>query len=156
MLEKYADRDKGAEESRFITLINKRVKHLCRSIHWAQSCVHAVGYSPDGSKLARAEGSEVVVCDACTGFVQQTSGHSDRFVFTQIGEIFFLFVFNFVLLFRLLLVRLVDCTVTLSDFYSYRLIGKLTAFLQLQEFSQRNQTWNHRTSTFAARFSLVC
>jgi hypothetical protein len=25
--------------------------------------------------------------------------------------------------------------VNLSDFYSYRLIGKLTAFLQLQEFS---------------------
>ena len=32
----------------------------------------AVCYSPDGSKLARAEGSEVVVCDACTGFVQKT------------------------------------------------------------------------------------
>ena len=44
------------------------------------------------------------------------------------------------LLCRLLLVRLVDCTVNLSDFYSYSLIGKLTAFLQLQEFSQRNQT----------------
>ena len=29
------------------------------------------------------------------------------------------------------------------DFYSYRLIGKLTAFLQLQEFSQRNQIWEH-------------
>jgi hypothetical protein len=28
--------------------------------------------------------------------------------------------------------------VNLLDFYSYRLIGKLTAFLQLQEFSQRN------------------
>jgi hypothetical protein len=46
--------------------------------------------------------------------------------------------------------------VNLSDFYSYRLIGKLTAFLQLQEFSQRNQTWGHRTSTFVARLSLVC
>jgi hypothetical protein len=32
------------------------------------------------------------------------------------------------LLCRLLMVRLVDCTVNLSDFYSYRLIGKLTAF----------------------------
>ena len=42
------------------------------------------------------------------------------------------------LLCRLLLVRVVDCTVNLSDCYSYRLIGKLTAFLQLQEFSQRN------------------
>ncbi len=78
MLEKYADRDKAAGESRFITLINKREKHLCRSIHRAQSAVRAVCYSPDGSKLARAEASEVVVCDACTGFVQQTlSGHSD-------------------------------------------------------------------------------
>ena len=75
--EKYADRDKAAGESRFITLINKREKHLCRSIHRAQSEVRAVCYSPDGSKLARAEGSEVVVCDASTGFVQKTlSGHS--------------------------------------------------------------------------------
>ncbi len=39
---------------------------------------------------------------------------------------------------------------------SYRLIGKLTAFLQLQEFSQRNQTWELRTSTFAARLFLLC
>jgi len=31
----------------------------------------------------------------------------------------------------LLLVRLGGCTVNLSDFYSYRFIGKLTAFLQL-------------------------
>jgi hypothetical protein len=60
MLEKYADRDKAAGESPFITLINKREKHLCRSIHRAQSQVAAVCYSPDGSKLARAEGSEVV------------------------------------------------------------------------------------------------
>ena len=58
--------------------------------------------------------------------------------------------------FRLLLVRLVDSTVNLSDFYSYRLIGKLTAFLQLQEFSQRHQTWGLRTSNFAARLSLDC
>jgi hypothetical protein len=29
-------------------------------------------------------------------------------------------------------------------------------FLQLQEFSQRNQTWGHRTETFVTRFSLVC
>jgi hypothetical protein len=61
---------------------------------------------------------------------------------------------NPVALCRLLLVRLVDCTVNLSDFYSYRLIGKLTASFQLQEFSQRNPTWGHRTSTFVARRSL--
>jgi len=40
----------------------------------------------------------------------------------------------------------------LSDFYSYRLIGKLTAFLQLQEFSLRNQIVE--CSTTAARLSL--
>ena len=73
-----ADCDKAAGESRYITLINKREKHLCRSIHRAQSGVNAVCYSPDGSKLARAEGSEVVVCDASTGFAQETlTGHSD-------------------------------------------------------------------------------
>jgi hypothetical protein len=47
------------------------------------------------------------------------------------------------LLCRLLPVRLGGSIVNLSEFYSYRLIGKLTAFLQLQEFSQRNQTWEH-------------
>jgi hypothetical protein len=76
--EKYADCVKAAGESRFITLINKREKHRCRSIHRAQSGVTEVRYSPDGSKLARAEGREVVVCDASTGFVQKTlSGHND-------------------------------------------------------------------------------
>jgi hypothetical protein len=40
----------------------------------------------------------------------------------------------------------------LSDFYSYRLIGKLTAFLQLQEFSLRNLPV--ASSTSAARLSL--
>jgi hypothetical protein len=39
---------------------------------------------------------------------------------------------------RLLLVHQVDYIVNLSDFYSYGLIGKLTALFQLQEFSQRN------------------
>jgi hypothetical protein len=76
ILEKYADRDKGGGESRFITLINKREKHLCRSIHRVQSEVFAVCYSPDGSQLARAEYLEVLVCDASTGFVQKTlCGH---------------------------------------------------------------------------------
>jgi hypothetical protein len=42
--------------------------------------------------------------------------------------------------------------VNLSDFYSYRLIGKLTASLQLQEFCQRNQIVD--SSTTAARLSL--
>jgi hypothetical protein len=35
-------------------------------------------------------------------------------------------------LFRLWMVRMDVYIVTLSDFYSYRLIGKLTAFLQFQ------------------------
>ena len=74
--DKYADRDKAAGESRFITLLKKREKHLCRSIHRAKSEVRAVCHSPDGSKLARAEGSDVLVCDASTGFVQKTlCGH---------------------------------------------------------------------------------
>ncbi len=53
----------------------------------------------------------------------------------------------------LLLVRLGDYIVNLSDFYSYRLIGKLTAFLQLQEFSLRNNMIV-TSSTSAARLSL--
>jgi hypothetical protein len=52
----------------------------------------------------------------------------------------------------LLLVRLGGYIVNLSDFYSYRLIGKLTAFLQLQEFSLRNLPV--ASSTSVARLSL--
>jgi hypothetical protein len=51
----------------------------------------------------------------------------------------------------LLLVRQAGYIVNLSDFYSYRLIGKLTAFLQRQEFSQRKPTV--ASSTSAARCS---
>jgi hypothetical protein len=50
------------------------------------------------------------------------------------------------------LVRLGVYIANLSDFYSYRLIGKLTAFLQLQEFSLRKH--NVSCSTTAARLSL--
>ncbi len=69
-----ADCDKAAGESRFIALINKQEKHPCRSIHTnrSDSCIFAVCYSPDGSKLAHTSGSEVVVRDAITGFVQKT------------------------------------------------------------------------------------
>jgi hypothetical protein len=52
----------------------------------------------------------------------------------------------------LLLVRLGGYIVNLSDFFSYSLIGKLTAFLQLQEFSLRNSPV--ASSTSAARLSL--
>ena len=56
------------------------------------------------------------------------------------------------LLCRLLSVRLGDSIVNLSEFYSYRLIGKLTTFLQFQEFSQCNQIWE-LSSTFTTRLS---
>jgi hypothetical protein len=55
-------------------------------------------------------------------------------------------------LFLLLQVRLGGYIANLSDFYSYRLIGKLTAFWQLQEFSLRKPTV--ACSTSAARLSL--
>jgi hypothetical protein len=50
-------------------------------------------------------------------------------------------------LFLLLLVRLGDYTVNLCDFYFYKLIGKLTVFLQLQEFNLRIQTVDFSTTS---------
>ena len=50
----------------------------------------------------------------------------------------------------LLLVRLGGYIVNLCAFYFYRLIGKLTAFLQLQEFSLRNPT-GYSSTTAAQR-----
>jgi hypothetical protein len=44
------------------------------------------------------------------------------------------------------LVRLGGYIVNLSAFYFYRLIGKLAAFLQLQEFSLRNMTVTNSTT----------
>ena len=41
--------------------------------------MRGVAYSPDGARLARAEGRDVVVCDAVTGFeVCQFTGHKDN------------------------------------------------------------------------------
>ena len=51
----------------------------------------------------------------------------------------------------ILLVRVGDYIVNLCDFYSYKLIGQPTAFLQLQEFSLRNMTVT--SSTTAAQRS---
>jgi hypothetical protein len=51
-----------------------------------------------------------------------------------------------------LLVRVGGYIVNLLDFYSERLIGKLTAFLQLQEFSLRRHT-QVASSPPAARLS---
>ncbi len=52
----------------------------------------------------------------------------------------------------LLLVRQAGYIVNLSEFYSYRLIGKLTAFLQLQEFRFHRLT-QVASSPSAARLS---
>jgi hypothetical protein len=52
----------------------------------------------------------------------------------------------------LFLVRLGGYIVHLSDFYSYRIIGKLTDFLQVQEFSLHHSPVT--SSTSAARLSL--
>jgi WD40 repeat protein len=63
---------------RVIDLINKK-DHPCRCIYFAESAVVSVCYSPDGSKLARAEANEVVLCCALTGFAQTTlCGHIGR------------------------------------------------------------------------------
>jgi hypothetical protein len=55
-------------------------------------------------------------------------------------------------LYLILIVRVGGYIVNLSDLYSDRLIGKLTAFLQLQEFSLRKQT-KVASSTSAVRLS---
>jgi hypothetical protein len=55
-------------------------------------------------------------------------------------------------LYLIFLVHQAGYMVNLSDFYSYRLIGKLTASLQLQEFCQHNQIVD--STTTAARLSL--
>jgi hypothetical protein len=57
-------------------------------------------------------------------------------------------------LYLLFQVRVGGYIVNLLDFYSYRLIGKLTAFLQFQEFRQRNLPVED-SFTFAARLSLL-
>jgi hypothetical protein len=49
-------------------------------------------------------------------------------------------------LYLLFLVRQTGYIVNLSDFYSYRIIQKLTAFSHLQEFSQRKPTVASSTS----------
>ena len=55
---------------------NKPAYHRCRLTMRARRAVQSVSYSKCGRKLARAEGNEVVVCDAETGFVESTlTGH---------------------------------------------------------------------------------
>ena len=69
------DMDKTGEP-RIIVRINDPAKHPCRCTYDTQSAVLSVCLSPDGTKLALAEGQEVVMCDASTGFVRSTfKGH---------------------------------------------------------------------------------
>ena len=52
------------------------VQHACRWTKQAGGNVHSLVYSPDGSRLARAEGNAVVVCDTVSGFeVYRLTGH---------------------------------------------------------------------------------
>jgi len=52
------------------------VQHACRWSIQAGGPVKSVSYSADGSRLARAEGDDVVVCDAVSGFeVHRFKGH---------------------------------------------------------------------------------
>ena len=49
---------------------NKPASRRCRLTMRARGAVRSVSYSKCGRKLARAEGRQVVVCDAETGFVE--------------------------------------------------------------------------------------
>ena len=64
----------------FIERVNPRQwRRACRLTMRGGDVMRAVAFSPDGSRLARAEGCLVVVCDARTGFVESTlTGHSGR------------------------------------------------------------------------------
>ena len=55
-----------------IDWLNKPARHCCRLTMRARNPVMSVVYSKCGSKLVRAEGNHVVVCDAVTGFVEST------------------------------------------------------------------------------------
>ena len=59
-----------------IDWLNKPARHRCRLTMRARDGVKSVVYSKCGSKLVRAEGNHVVVCDAVTGFVESTMGRT--------------------------------------------------------------------------------
>jgi ankyrin repeat protein len=66
-----------ASIERGVVWVNKpAVQHACRWTIKADAAVRSVAYAADGSKLARAEGYDVVVCDAVSGFqVHRFKGH---------------------------------------------------------------------------------
>jgi hypothetical protein len=67
----------AASIERGVVWVNKPPgQHACRLTKQAGGNVHSLVYSPDGSRLARAEGNHVVVCDAVSGFeVHRLKGH---------------------------------------------------------------------------------
>jgi hypothetical protein len=66
-----------ASVERGVVWVNKPpVQHTCRWTLQAGGNVQSLVYSPDGSRLARAEANDVVVCDAVSGFeVHRLKGH---------------------------------------------------------------------------------
>ena len=66
-----------ASIERGVVWVNKpAVQHACRWTMRAGGAVHSLAYSADGSRLALAEGKDVVVCDAASGFeVHRFKGH---------------------------------------------------------------------------------
>ena len=67
----------NASIERGVVWVNKPpVQHACRWTVQAGGAVRSLAYSADGSRLARAEGKDVVVCDAVSGFeVHRLKGH---------------------------------------------------------------------------------
>jgi hypothetical protein len=71
------DPQRTASIERGVVWVNKpAVQHACRWTIQAGGEVKSLAYSADGSRLARAEGNDVVVCDAVSGFeVHRLKGH---------------------------------------------------------------------------------
>jgi len=121
---------------------------------WGQHCgdIELVGY------LANVSGPVPVVLDLRIWISVSDTGAlltlvlMDIYVIGNIALTTTITLLTLYHLYLLLLVRLGGYIVNLSDFNSYRLIGKLTAFFELQEFSLRKPTVTSSTST--ARFSL--
>jgi hypothetical protein len=67
----------NASIERGVVWVNKPPgQHACRWTMQAGGDVQSLAYSSDGSRLARAEGNDVVVCDAVSGFeVHRLKGH---------------------------------------------------------------------------------
>jgi hypothetical protein len=67
----------NASVERGVVWVNKLpVQHTCRWTMQARGTVQSLAYSSDGSRLVRAEGNDVVVFDAVSGFeVHRLKGH---------------------------------------------------------------------------------